>query len=86
MGDLLIRNIDDNLKRMLSDQARKHGRSLSEEALLQIRKSLAQRQEHPLKPGDWLAAMITGARFEEDELAEIERSRREPDRDPPAFD
>lgn len=40
MGDLLIRNIPDALKAELEQRARQSGRSLSEEAKVQIRRSL----------------------------------------------
>jgi hypothetical protein len=41
MVDLLIRDIDAALKRRLEDLARRHGRSLSEEAKLLIRRGVA---------------------------------------------
>jgi plasmid stability protein len=42
MADLLIRDIDVALKRRLEELARKHGRSLSEEAKLLIRRAVAE--------------------------------------------
>jgi hypothetical protein len=45
MVDLLIRNIDPSLKRQLQDRARKHGRSLSDEAKALIRRGLAEGQK-----------------------------------------
>lgn len=41
MGDLLIRNIPDAMKAELEQRARQNGRSLSDEAKVQIRRSLA---------------------------------------------
>jgi hypothetical protein len=41
MADLLIRNIDPSLKRQLQERARKHGRSLSDEAKVLIRRGVA---------------------------------------------
>jgi plasmid stability protein len=38
--DLLIRNIDPHLKKQLQESARNHGRSLSEEARLLLKKAL----------------------------------------------
>ena len=42
MADLLIRDIDATLKRHLEELARKHGRSLSEEAKSLIRRGVAE--------------------------------------------
>jgi plasmid stability protein len=40
MADLLIRDIDPGLKRQLEEQAKAHGRSLSDEAKVLIRRGL----------------------------------------------
>jgi antitoxin FitA len=40
MSDLLIRNVDPHLKRQLRERARLHGRSLSEEARMLLKKAL----------------------------------------------
>jgi plasmid stability protein len=42
MTDLLIRNIDAHLRRQLKARARSHGRSLSEEARMLLKKALSQ--------------------------------------------
>jgi hypothetical protein len=42
MADLLIRNIEPSLKRQLQERARKHGRSLSDEAKLLIHRGVAE--------------------------------------------
>lgn len=42
MSDLLIRNLDAQLKRLLEQRARAHRRSLSEEAKILIRKALQE--------------------------------------------
>lgn len=47
MADLLIRNIDPQLKRKLEESARNHRRSLSEEARLLLKKAVLQA---PVKP------------------------------------
>ncbi len=86
MGDLLIRNIEDGLKRQLQDSARRHGRSLSDEAILQIRKALAMRATDGRKPGDRLQELIGGAQFSSDEIAAMESFRKETGREPPAFE
>ena len=41
MGDLLIRNFPENLKRKLAEAARENGRSLSDEAKDMLRKGIA---------------------------------------------
>jgi plasmid stability protein len=42
MTDLLIRNIDPHLRQQLQERARSHGRSLSEEARLLLKKALSE--------------------------------------------
>jgi antitoxin FitA len=42
MADLLIRNIDPNLKRRLRERARDHRRSLSEETRMLLKKALSE--------------------------------------------
>jgi hypothetical protein len=42
MADLLIRNVEAALKRQLQERARKHGRSMSEEAKLLIRQGVSE--------------------------------------------
>lgn len=42
MSDLLIRNLDPELKRRLEEQARRDGRSLSEEAKLLLNRGLKE--------------------------------------------
>jgi hypothetical protein len=42
MADLLIRNIEPSLKRQLEERARKHGRSLSDEAKTLIRRGVTE--------------------------------------------
>jgi plasmid stability protein len=48
MSDLLIRNIDPHLRRQLRERARLHGRSLSEEARILLKKAV---HEPPEKRG-----------------------------------
>jgi plasmid stability protein len=49
MTDLLIRNIDPQLKRKLEESARNHKRSLSEEARLLLKKAVLQSPAKPEK-------------------------------------
>jgi hypothetical protein len=88
MGDLLIRNLDEGLKQQLQDRAKQNGRSLSEEAIILLRRSLVAFDEDNRSAGEWLRGLLgdSTARWTEEELAVIEASRREPDRAPPTFD
>lgn len=89
MGDLLIRNLDDALKRRLRDQAKQNGRSLSEEASVRLRRSLASGNDGVEKSaGEILRAILesSDAFWTEEELVAIEAARHQPDREPPRFD
>ena len=57
MSDLLIRNIESHLLRRLRASARDHGRSLSEEAKLLLRKALLEAPEKR-RMGDALLALV----------------------------
>ncbi|MBP1841924.1 plasmid stability protein [Rhizobium petrolearium] len=86
MGDLLIRNLDDALKQELQERARESGRSLSEEAIVLLRRSLSTPDEDRRPAGEWLRGLLGDAMWTEEELAAIEAARHEPDREPPKFD
>ena len=45
MSDLLVRDIDDDLKRMIEDRARSHRRSLSDEVKALLREKLVPARE-----------------------------------------
>ncbi|PWK68420.1 plasmid stabilization protein [Aminobacter sp. AP02] len=47
MGDLLIRNIPEAVKEGLTDRARQGGRSLSDEVMLRLVRSLAEDEQTP---------------------------------------
>jgi antitoxin FitA len=86
MGDLLIRNLDDALKRELQDRAKQNGRSLSEEAVALLRGSLGGSSAADQQPaGTWLKGLLGEAWFSEDEIAAVDAARREPNREPPNF-
>lgn len=89
MGDLLIRNLDEALKNRLRDEARQNGRSLSEEASVRLRRSLISGHKSEEKSaGEILRAIVESSDvyWTEEELAAMEFSRHEPDREPPRFD
>jgi plasmid stability protein len=88
MGDLLLRGIDDALKIELQESARRNGRSLSDEAIVQIRsalEALEREQRRGQTAGQRLRAVLGDAKFEDDELRSIDAFRKQPDRSPPDF-
>jgi plasmid stability protein len=80
MTDLLIRDIDPNLKRRLEARARRNGRSLSEEAKNLISRALAESQ-----PGRGLGSTLVEL-FKSVGPIEIEERRAETPRRPPNFE
>ena len=85
MGDLLLRGIDDALKIELQESARRNGRSLSEEAIAQIRSALEKEQRRAQTAGQRLRSILGDVTFEDDELRAIDAFRKQPDRAPPDF-
>ncbi|TGQ30638.1 MULTISPECIES: plasmid stabilization protein [unclassified Mesorhizobium] len=85
MGDMLIRGIDSELKRRLEESARLNKRSLSEEAVVLIQKGFSIQHASTEKAGDRLYSLVGNSNFTDDEIQEIARSRKEPDRRPPDF-
>lgn len=85
MGDLLLRGIDDALKVELQESARRNGRSLSDEAIVQIRAALEREQRGAQTAGQRLRAVLGEAEFADEELRAIDAFRRHPDRAPPDF-
>lgn len=57
MTDLLIRNIEPQLKRRIEESARKNKHSLSQEAKELLRLGLAS-SGHPKKLGTWLFGLV----------------------------
>ena len=88
MGDLLIRNLDDTLKRELQRQARRNGRSLSDEAALHLRHSLRTLEDgSPSSAGQRIRMLLANdAHWTQEELAFLDASRHAPAREPPQFD
>jgi plasmid stability protein len=85
MGDLLIRNLDPDTKSKLQESARKSGRSLSDEAAIRLKDSLVTGAVPRQPIGQRLRDIIDGFELTNEERAAIAASRREPDREPPAF-
>ena len=85
MGDLLVRNIDPDTKKRLSESALANGRSLSDEAALRLKDSLAHGSGKTLPTGQRLRALIGGFTLTDEERSDIASSRHEKDREPPSF-
>ncbi|WP_064711750.1 FitA-like ribbon-helix-helix domain-containing protein [Rhizobium bangladeshense] len=85
MGDLLIRDVPEAMKRQLQESAQRNGRSLSEEAIEIIRRQIAaERSGAPA--GRRLRSLMGEERLSDDEVEAIAASRHERDREPPNFD
>jgi len=85
MGDLLIRDVPDAMKRQLQESAQRNGRSLSEEAIEIIRQQIAVNRSG-VSAGQRLRSLMSGERLSDDEVEAIAASRHELDREPPRFD
>ena len=81
MTDLLIRDIDAEMKRQIEERANTHRRSLSDEAKALIRKGLAG-QEEELKLGTALCNLVAPEDRGDDLVFEFP----EPVRPPPDFE
>jgi plasmid stability protein len=86
MSDLLLRGIDDTLKKQLQANANRHGRSLSDEAIELLRQSLGRQQGGNSSVGQRLRAVLGAAKLSEEEIEAINAFRSAPDRDPPHFE
>ena len=85
MGDLLIRDVPDAMKRQLQESAQRNGRSLSEEAIEIIRQQIAVNRSG-VSAGQRLRSLMSGERLSDDEVEAIAASRHELDREPPRFE
>lgn len=86
MSDLLIRGIDETLKKQLQANASKHGRSLSDEAIQLLRQSLGRQQNIGNSAGQRLRTVFGPEKLNEEEIEAINAFRNAPDRDPPHFE
>ncbi|ANL64158.1 ribbon-helix-helix domain-containing protein [Rhizobium phaseoli] len=85
MGDLLIRDVPDAMKRQLQESAQRNGRSLSEEAIEIIRRQIAA-ERSGASAGRRLRSLMSDERLSDEEVEAIAASRHERDREPPRFD
>jgi plasmid stability protein len=86
MSDLLLRGIDDTLKKQLQANANRHGRSLSDEAIELLRQSLGRQQGGNSSVGQRLRTVLGAEKLSEEEIEAINAFRSAPDRDPPHFE
>jgi len=86
MSDLLLRGIDDSLKKQLQVNANRHGRSLSDEAIALLHQSLGREQDGSKSAGQRLRAVLGAEKLSEEEVEAINAFRNGPDRDPPRFE
>ena len=80
MASITIRNLDDDLKRLLREQAEKHGRTLQEEVRDILHRGIRNRPA-PKKIGTAIHR-----RFAAIGGVDLELPKREPMPDPPSFD
>ncbi|AJC77701.1 plasmid stabilization protein [Rhizobium sp. 9T] len=85
MGDLLIRDVPDAMKRQLQESAQRNGRSLSEEAIEIIRRQIAVGRSGA-SAGQRLRSLMSDEKLSDEEVEAIAASRHEHDREPPRFD
>lgn len=94
MGDILIRDVPENLKRDVQQSAQRAGRSLSDELKLLIRRGLAAEKLKPLDSAETaylrMRAAFADAQLDDAEHAEfmkaIEQGRSAgSEREPPDF-
>ncbi len=77
MTDLLIRKIDPKLKRELEKRARAHGRSLSDEAKIQLRRMITE-QEPRMGLGTRMFSLLPDEFRGDDLVFEVDGAIREP--------
>ncbi len=94
MGDLLIRNVSEDVRALLKARALKHGRSQSDEAKAMLESAVKEVEATSEKPfvsvWDAMAEIREKFRFTEEEHKEweeiLEKARKAPDRQVPDFE
>jgi antitoxin FitA len=66
MGQLLVRNLDDDVKTKLQRRARRHGRSTEEEVRIILRRAVTGEDTAPAPLGSRLAARFAGLDLDEE--------------------
>ena len=87
MAQILVRNLEEDVKRKLKKRAAQHGRSLEAEAREILRGAVQVESGKPTEVGlgSRIAALFEGIGFTDEEIAEIERSGRSWTFKPPDF-
>ena len=68
MGQILIRQLDDDVKAKLQERARRHGRSTEEEVREILRNAVRDENEAPERLGSRIAGRFVGVGLDEDVL------------------
>jgi len=76
MGQLIVRNLENDIKERLKRRARRHGQSMEEEARAILRDALKHESETPVSLGSRLAARFADIGLDKD----IEEQRGTPAR------
>jgi plasmid stability protein len=71
MAQLVVRNLDDDVKAKLQRRARKHGHSTEEEVRSILRNAVAQETEPRVGLGTRIAARFAGLGLKEGEIEEL---------------
>jgi antitoxin FitA len=85
MAQILVRNLEDQLKARLQRRAKRHGRSMEEEAREILRNSLREETASPRGLGSEIVALFSGQGIGLEEGEEIPELRGYPVR-PATFD
>lgn len=78
MAQLVVRNIDDDLKARLKRRAAQHGRSMEAEVRDILRAAVKPEDQPPGGLGTQIAALFEGIGFTDEEVAAIEDLRTHP--------
>lgn len=66
MAQILIRQLEDDVKAKLHQRARRHGRSTEEEVREILRNAVRGEERAPARLGSWIAARVGDVGLEED--------------------
>jgi plasmid stability protein len=77
MAQVLVRNLDDDVKTALQRRARRHGHSMEEEIRNILRQALADEETSPSRLGSRIAARFAGQGLTQD-LPELRGQKPQP--------
>ncbi|MGE0724365.1 MAG: Arc family DNA-binding protein [Alphaproteobacteria bacterium] len=78
MAQIVVRNLEEDVKRRLKERARRHGRSMEEEARAILRASLGARDGPEYGLGTQIARRFAGVGLRDDERIEEIRGEAKP--------